>query len=93
MTKPVPRGSRYGLSVRLGFLHCAGTFSSTFQDLLNHEGYVIEGQTAPAPGFTEVMAAVEGSNGPVSLLFRMKLKDVGRNTGCWMTACLTRASS
>jgi hypothetical protein len=81
------------LSVRLGILLCAGTFSSNFQDVLNHEGYVIEGETVPAPGFTDVTTTVQGSNGPVSLLFRMKLKDVGRNTGCWMTSCLTRASS
>ena len=72
-------------------LHCAGHFGTKFNDILDHNGYHIQATDKITPEFCDVKVVVEGTQDEsVPLLFQMQVKDVGRNKGCFMTACLSR---
>ena len=71
--------------------HFLGHFQNQFKDVLDHSGFKVLEATPKSDETCDVRCLVDGNQDkPVHLLFKMCVKDIGRNKGCWMTATLLR---
>jgi hypothetical protein len=69
----------------------AGEFSNKFQDIIDHAGFHVQPAKDGGNDTKLVTATVTTKQGEQhSVEFTMKIKDVGRNRGCWMTATIKR---
>lgn len=58
---------------------------------MDHDSFEIESSNSPAPGFHEVFVNVQcDADTAMKLMFIMKMKEIGKNKGCWMTLCLKK---
>ena len=71
------------------FDHFMGEFSNKFKDIIGHEGFELE-QVQEEEALSEIVAKVVTKEGTASVQFTMKVKDIGRNKGRWMTKTIKR---
>lgn len=72
------------------FDHFMGEFSNKFQDIIDHNDFQLE-QGEESEELSHIIAQVLTKNGDtVSVQFIMKVKDIGRNKGKWMTKTIKR---
>jgi hypothetical protein len=85
------RSQYFGFSKDLyHFDHFMGHFLSTFQDIIDHKGFELE-QGEEGDSVSYIVGKVRTKNDTtVTLQFIMKVKDIGRNKGRWMTKTLKR---
>lgn len=70
-----------------------GEFSNKFQDLIGHAGFELE-QGDESDTFSQVLARVSTKQGgTASIQFTMKVKDIGRNKGRWMTKTIKQVEA
>lgn len=72
------------------FDHFMGEFLNKFKDIIDHSGFELE-QGEESETLSEVVAKVSMKQGGIaSIQFTMKVKDIGRNKGRWMTKTIKR---
>ena len=71
------------------FDHFMGEFSNKFKDIIGHDGFKLE-QGEQTDTISEIVAEVATTQGASRVQFTMKVKDVGRNKGRWMTKTIKR---
>ena len=66
-----------------------GEFSNKFKDSIGHDGFKLE-QGEQGDTLSEIVAEVATKEGAARVQFTMKVKDIGRNKGRWMTKTIKR---